>query len=108
MVLFWPKQNCLSKKKGRHYSQGSSGLGIKAPSRSLEIAKKITKVYKTLKTLQKDEIRPQLPCRSCLFVCNFWRTDRRTDRQTDLGVKAPSRSFKNSLVTEEEMPKETE
>ena len=28
--------------------------------------------------------------------CNFWRTDRQTDRQrqTDLGIKAPSRSLK--------------
>ena len=30
-----------------------------------------------------------------LVFCNFWRTDRPKDRQTDLGIKAPSRSLKN-------------
>ena len=29
-----------------------------------------------------------------VIFCNFWRTDRPTDRQTDLGIKAPSRSLK--------------
>ena len=56
-------------------------------------------------------ILPKLPWRSSqmfcnalqCFVrfCNFWRTDRPTDRQTDnqtgLDIKAPSRSSKNYL-----------
>ena len=33
---------------------------------------------------------------SFVIFCNFWRTDRHTDRQTDLGIKAPSRSLKRN------------
>ena len=41
-------------------------------------------------------------CKVLYFFCNFWRTDRQTDRPTDrqtdrptdLGIKAPSRSLK--------------